>query len=169
MISSIASRPYSVKSYRRQTQIRRALTEGAPVRLCSEEQPADAVGRPPVRSGRGCRPGRKRRIIWTPMLDLNVVKEQGSSRYLYGAGHGAEGEHGGAVFDGGLAVKRSLSVHQQHGHLMGGDASPTSRPLTRVNTVCYSCQPCCHQASPPQRLRSRPGFRWSPSHSPPSR
>lgn len=54
------------------------------------------------------------------MVDLSVVKEQLCSRYLYGAGHGAEGKHSSAVFDGGLAVKRSLSVDQQHSHLMEG-------------------------------------------------
>lgn len=37
--------------------------------------------------------------------------------YLHGADHGAQGEHGGGIPERGLAVKCSLRVHQQHGHL----------------------------------------------------
>lgn len=33
------------------------------------------------------------------------------------AGHGTEGEEGGAVFDGGLAVEGSLCVYEKHSHL----------------------------------------------------
>lgn len=39
--------------------------------------------------------------------------------HLYGAGHCAEGEHGGTVLYGGLAVKRSLSVNEEHSYLSG--------------------------------------------------
>lgn len=60
---------------------------------------------------------------WCGTLDLGVGREQVCSAYLDGAGHGAEGKHRSAVFDGGLAVKGSLSVNQQHGHLAGGDLS----------------------------------------------
>lgn len=37
--------------------------------------------------------------------------------YLHGAYHGAQREHGGWVPQGRLAVKRALSVHEQHGDL----------------------------------------------------
>lgn len=113
---------------------------------------------------------------WCRNLDLHVGEEQICSRYLDRAGHGAEGKHRSAVFDGGLTVKRSLSVNQQHGHLMEGDLWLTLRHRSGVNaaevwgvSLCYSCQPCCHQACQPRRLRSRPGFQWSLSHSPPAR
>lgn len=33
------------------------------------------------------------------------------------AGHSAEGEEGGTVFDGGLAVEGSLGVYEKHSHL----------------------------------------------------
>lgn len=67
--------------------------------------------------------------------DLHVGKEQVCSSYLYGAGHGAECKHRSAVFDGGLTVKCSLSVNQQHGHLAEGDLSPTLRHHAVVNTA----------------------------------
>lgn len=43
--------------------------------------------------------------------------------HLHGADHGAEGEHGGRVPQGGLAVERPLGVHQQHRHLQASRAT----------------------------------------------
>ena len=40
-----------------------------------------------------------------------------SGTYLWRAKHGTEGEHSGTVFHCGLAVKRTLCVHQQNRHL----------------------------------------------------
>lgn len=87
--------------------------------------------------------------------------------HLHGAGHGAEGEHGGTVLNGGLAVKCSLSVHEEHGNLLR-DTPDVKRCLLGG----YRCShrelhrpPCCRQACPPRRLRSRSEFPWFPSRS----
>lgn len=50
--------------------------------------------------------------------------------HLYRAGHCAEGEHSSTVLYGGLAVKRSLSVNEEHRNLLRRDA-----------TIGMCCQP----------------------------
>lgn len=41
----------------------------------------------------------------------------GRVSHLYGARHGAQSKDGGTVFDSGLIVEGSLSVHQYYCHL----------------------------------------------------
>lgn len=134
MISSIASRPYSVKSYGAEIQIRHTLILDRLV--YSEEQDNNLqvlkvillyiLGK--VVHLEAKPESLNRPQCWTVTLER-------SSRYLYRASHGAEGKHSSAVFNGGLAVKRSLSVDQQHSHLMEGHGSPALCPLTRVSTA----------------------------------
>lgn len=132
MISSIASRPYSVKSYKRQKQIRppHTLIQETLVQL-NDLQMLKVI----LLYVLGEVVHLEEKQASCRNSDLHVGKEQVCSSYLYGAGHGAEGKHRSAVFDGGLTVKRSLSVNQQHGHLAEGDLLPTLRHHAGVNTA----------------------------------
>lgn len=57
------------------------------------------------------------------------------SSYLNRAGHGTEGKHRGTVFDGGLTVKRSLSVHQENSYLMEQQVFSISVNLTTTTKL----------------------------------
>lgn len=57
--------------------------------------------------------------------------------HLYGAGHRAQGEHSSTVLNGGLAVKRSLSVDEEHSNLLGRDA-PNSHYVANVRPSACS-------------------------------
>lgn len=60
-------------------------------------------------------------------INVDILREKSNSifstviSHLYRAGHCAEGKHSGTVLYGGLAVKCSLSVDEEHSNLLGTD------------------------------------------------
>lgn len=88
--------------------------------------PAGAASHPPEHSGICCTPAKRREISAELSALIRVMcAVQAAGRwvllqlrhYLHGADHGTEREHSSRVSQRGLAVERSLGVHQQHGHL----------------------------------------------------
>lgn len=69
-------------------------------------------------------------FLWTCKPHRPAHSDSTKLWYLHGADHGAQGEHSGRVPQRGLAVKRALRVHQQHGDL---------RHQTRKETDPFVC------------------------------